>query len=400
MMSILSSLVSAGLGATWLYHAAAAAIGMPKVPDIAGQEWDLRPLNAGADSEARPRVSIIVPARNEEAMIEEAVRSLLSTDYPNAEIIAVNDRSEDRTGEILDRVVEESRGKLKAVHVRHLPPGWLGKTHAMWAAAEQATGEWLVFTDADVIHHPDVLRRAVAYAKRECADHLVVLPTMVMKTWGERMMISFFQAMFIFAHRPWKVADPKAKDHIGVGAFNMVRRSAYDAIGGYDKLRLAIVDDMMLGERIKKLGFAQRNVFGRGLVRVRWAEGASGVVGNLTKNFFAQLRYSAVVAIFAALAILAIQLGPWVGMVLAQGLNKAGYAVALLCLLLVYAGMARRSGVSPGYVLLHPVATLLMVYTLLRSTALTLWQGGVVWRGTKYPLKELREANDSPLPNL
>jgi hypothetical protein len=218
----LNLLSGAGLGATWLYHSLAARRGITQIADLTQPEF------AVAAETKLPRVSIIVPARNEAAMIETAVRSLLAIDYPNYELIVVDDRSEDATGEILDRLKAEHGARLVVVHVRELPPGWLGKTHAMWSAARQATGEWILFSDADVVHAPEALRRAVGYAERERAAHMVLLPTMLMESTGERMMISFFQAMFIFAYRPWKVRDPKARDSMGVGAFNMVRRSAYE----------------------------------------------------------------------------------------------------------------------------------------------------------------------------
>ncbi len=159
------------------------------------------------------------------------------------------------------------------------------------APALQATGEWLLFTDADVLFKPDVLRRALAYAESEQADHVVVFPLIIMKRPGEKMMIAFFQTLFTFGHRPWRVADPNTDDHMGVGAFNMVRRTAYETVGTYKALRMEVLDDMKLGKVIKKAGLRQRNVFGEDLISVRWAKGAMGVVDNLTKNFFAVLSF-------------------------------------------------------------------------------------------------------------
>src|SRR6202044_1305801 len=101
----------------------------------------------------------------------------------------------------------------------------------------------------------------------------------------------FFPGLFVFGHRPWKVADPKARDHMGVGAFNMVRRSAYEAVGTYRALRMEVLDDMKLGKIVKNAGFAQRNVFGADLISIRWANGAMGVVNNLTKKSFAVLSF-------------------------------------------------------------------------------------------------------------
>src|SRR5208282_3139116 len=129
----------------------------------------------------------------------------------------------------------------------------------------------------------DALRRALAYAETEHADHLVLFPRMIMKRPSERMAIAFFQALFVFGHRPWKVADPKARDHMGVGAFNLVRRPVYEAVGTFRALRMDVLDDMKLGKIIKNAGFRQRNVFGEDLISLRWAKGAFGIVNNLTK---------------------------------------------------------------------------------------------------------------------
>jgi glycosyltransferase involved in cell wall biosynthesis len=377
------------LALAWVSRIVEAALGMPGVADVSRPEWDRNPVEAAGN----PPVSIIVPARNEEESIEQALRTLLALDYDNYEVIAVNDRSTDRTGEIMERVAGDlpSGKRLRVVHHRELPEGWLGKTHAMWTATNLAAGDWLLFTDADVMFKPESLRRALAYAEAEQADHVVLFPQIIMKRPGEYMMIAFFQTMFMFGHRPWKVADPKANDHMGVGAFNLVRRSAYEAVGTYERLRMEVVDDMKLGKVIKNAGFAQRNVFGSDLISIRWANGAMGVVDNLTKNFFAILSFQWWRTLLSAFALAFINLGPFLGVWLAHGWARVPYAVALGSMFLIYMGMSWRSGVPPYYFLLHPVSTVLFVYTLLRSMTLTLWNGGIVWRGTKYPLEELRK---------
>jgi glycosyltransferase involved in cell wall biosynthesis len=280
---------------------------------------------------------------------------------------------------------------LRVIHHTELPAGWLGKTRAMWTAANQASGDWLLFTDADVIFKPDSLRRALAYAESQRADHVVLFPRMIMKRPGEYMMIAFFQTMFMFGHRPWKVADPSTDDHMGVGAFNLVRRSVYDAVGGYQALRMEVLDDMKLGKVVKKAGFAQRNVFGGDLISIRWAHGAFGVVNNLTKNFFAVLSFQWWRTVISAVGLAFINLGPFVGIWLAHGWERLPFAIALGSLFLIYVGMSWRSSVPPYYILLHPVSTTLFTYTLLRSMFLTLRNDGIVWRGTKYPLEELRK---------
>jgi len=379
------------LAVIWIWRLLDCAIGMRSVADLSHQEWD-RPAAVRA-----PRVSVIVPARNEEACLEQALTSLLQLDYPQYEIIAVNDRSTDRTGEIMERVANlaentpGSRGRLRVMHIDKLPEGWLGKTHAMWTASERTSGEWLLFTDADVIFRADSLRRVMAYANDTGADHIVLFPTMVMKSSGERMMNAFFFTLFVFGPRPWKVADPNARDHIGVGAFNLIRRSAYEGIGSYRALRLEVIDDMKLGKAVKEHHFAQRSAFGPGLLCLRWAQGAMGVVHNLTKNFFALMLFQWPRTLASCLVLLFLNLGPFLGIIFAPGWATAGYAGAFLAIAALYVGISRKIEISPAYVLLHPVSTLLLVYTILRSMFVTLWHGGVVWRGTIYPLKELRK---------
>jgi glycosyltransferase involved in cell wall biosynthesis len=377
------------LALAWLSRIIDAAIGMPRVADIARPEWDRRPETVDGE----PRVSVIVPARNEEENIRATLLQLLALDYSNYEIIAANDRSTDCTGELMDDVAANSQvqSRLKIIHIKELPNGWLGKTHAMWTAGQLATGKWLLFTDADVLFKPDALRRAVAYAEAERADHLVLFPRMLMKRPGEKMMIAFFQVLFVFGHRPWKVADPKARDHMGVGAFNMVRRSAYEAVGTYRALRMEVVDDMKLGKVVKNAGFRQRNVYGEDLISIHWAKGAFGIVDNLTKNFFAVLSFQLWRTIITLVGMAFLNLGPFFGVVLSHGWARLPYGIALCSIFAIYCGMSFRSPIAPYYFLLHPVSSSLFMYILVRSMIHTLWNDGIVWRGTKYPLDELRK---------
>ena len=388
------------LALIWLSRVVDATLGVRTLTNISQPEWDRHPATPCEN----PRVAVIVPARNEEASIEQALTQLLALDYDNYEVIAINDRSTDRTGEIMDKVAASSEkrswsdgrprrsgSQIKVVHIRELPPGWMGKAHAMWTAANQAADcDWLLFTDADVMFRPDCLRRAIAYAEAERADHVVLFPRTLMKRPGEKMMLAFFQLMFVFGHRPWKVADPKAKDHIGVGAFNLVRRSVYEAVGTYRALRFEVVDDMKLGKVIKNAGFRQRNVLGSDLLEIRWALGARGVIRNLTKNFFAVMSFQWWRAIGFCLAAAIANVLPFLGVFLAHGPARIPYAITLACIFFLYVGMSVHSDVRPWYFFLHPLGSLLFIYAMLRSMIFTLWRGGVEWRGTLYPLDELR----------
>jgi len=383
------------LAALWVSRLAVVALNLDKVTDITSPEYDSIPQDASGNA---PRVSIVVPARNEAEHIRAALLSLLELDYPDYEVVVIDDRSDDATGTILDQLQNEWRDRgeelhhrLKVIHLHELPPGWLGKPHAMWHGAKQASGEWILFTDADIVFGADALRRTMNYAVRERADHVVLFPTMAMHSLGERMMIGFFQSQFVFSHRPWKVSDPKSRDAIGVGAFNLIQRDVYEQIGTYRRLRLEVVDDMRLGEVVKESGFRQRVVFGRNLLRLRWFIGAHGMVRNLTKNGFAILRFNVGLTGLAVSSLLVVNVGPFVGTVLATGLAKTGFVVALTGVVAIYVGMSRHSDVPPYYFLLHPVGAFLFGYAIVRSAFLTLWHDGIDWRGTHYPLAYLRQ---------
>ena len=375
------------LALIWLSRVVDAARGVRTLADISQPEWDRNPVSEAAN----PKVAIIVPARNEEDSIAQALQRLLALDYDNYQVIAINDRSTDRTGEIMNVVEAEAQGRLKVVHIRELPSGWMGKAHAMWTAAEQTDADWLLFTDADVMFRPDCLRRAISYAEAERADHVVLLPRVIMKRPGEKMMVGFFQLLFVFGHRPWKCADPKTKDHMGVGAFNLVRRTAYESIGTYERLRFEVVDDMKLGKVIKTAGFRQRVVLGDNLIEIRWANGARGVVNNLTKNFFAVMSFQAWRAIGGSIVVAILNLSPFLGVLLAPAWTRIAYGLALASMFGLYAGIWRRDNIPPWYFALHPISTVLFIYTILRSMCVTLWNGGVEWRGTFYLLGELRK---------
>ncbi|HEV7550242.1 MAG TPA: glycosyltransferase family 2 protein [Candidatus Angelobacter sp.] len=373
------------LSVIWFIPTVQLALHFSEIADLTQPEW-----NPPQDA-ALPSLTVIVPARNEEAEIESALRSLLQLNYLQFKVVAVNDRSTDQTGAILDRLAPAFAKTLQVLHVRELPSGWLGKVHAMWLGAQQSRSDWLLFTDADCVFHPDSLRRAVQYATRTAVDHLVLFPTAHMKTLGERMMISFPQVMSSFAMRPWKVRDPKARDHMGVGAFNLVRREAYESIGTYETLRREVVDDIKLGETIKKAGFRQDVVFGPDLVSLRWAVGAAGVVANLEKNLFAflQFRMALVLAVCATTFFLCVI--PFLGVFLAPGWTRLGFGTAVALIALAYTLTGRYMVSAPWLFLTCPFAAIVFAFATLQSAFLALRDGAITWRGTKYSLSELKK---------
>jgi len=387
------------LAAIWTIPVIRAAIYFRHVADLTLPEYEPPP-------EAKlPPLTIVVPARNEAETIEPAMRSLFRLNYPDYHIMAVNDRSTDATGEILEKLAAslESGGRLRVMHVHKLPAGWLGKTHAMWMGAQQSrlngaaptseegSGDWILFTDADCIFHPSCLRRALFYAVRTGTEHLALMPTGIMHSLSERMMMSFPQVAGNLAMRPWKVRDPQARDFVGVGAFNLISRAAYNAVGTYQKMRMAVVDDLKLGEAVKQAGLRQDIVYGKDLVRVRWLIGAWGIVRNLEKNLFALFQFRVSMATAACLAVLLICVWPFVGIFLAPGWAKAPFAMAILMVLGMHFITARVSTISPLIFLTFPLAALVFVTAVLRSAYVALRDGAITWRGTKYQLAELKK---------
>ena len=372
----------------WLWKVIAAARGLPSIPNLLLPQYNLSPAG-------EPSITVIVPARNEAADIAATLHSLLAQDYPNLQIIAIDDRSTDDTGAIIDTIAARHPDRLRTLHVTELPSGWLGKTHAMAIAARQAPTDYLLFTDADVLFHPTAIRLSLANAVATNADHLVTVPTTLIHRWDEAAILGFFQIFSLWAARPWRIADPKAKhDAIGIGAFNLLRRSAYLEIGGFESLRMEIIEDLGLARRIKHAGLAQRVTFGRGLVSLHWASGVVGLVSVMTKNLFSAFRFYTWLALLGCLWLLVFCVAPAVGLFFAPTRVPAIFTLAAVAY--AYRLLSRHSGISTWNALFFPVSALVFAFALLRSMLLTLKQGGVIWRGTFYSLAELRK-NAAPL---
>ncbi len=336
-----------------------------------------------------PRVSILIPARNEERNVEEALRSVLALDYDNLEIDVVDDRSTDRTGEILDRMAT-AEPRLRIVHVRDLPPGWLGKNHALWLGAEKATGEYLLFTDADVVMDPSTLRRAMSIMVSDGLDHMTASPQIEQRGLLFEMFIGVFSLFFAIFVKPWKVKDPKSPRHVGIGAFNLVRAEAYRAAGGHRAIAMRPDDDLKLGKILKKNGFRQELVYGQVLLRVEWYTSIRELIRGLMKNAFSGVDYRVSVILFSTVAQLAVYVWPFLALVLTSGVTRWLNLASVLVLLALCWANAPFAGVRRWHGIGFPIASRLFLYILWRATLLTLWNDGIDWRGTHYPLSELK----------
>lgn len=336
-----------------------------------------------------PRVSVVVAARDEARNIREALRSLLSLRYPDYELIVVDDRSTDGTGKILDSMAAENPA-LRVVHVDDLPPGWLGKNHALAAGAGRATGSLLLFTDADVVMEPTALARAVNALEAGTLDHLAATPGMGMKTPCLRMFGAAFIVFFSLFARPWKARDPKSGFHVGIGAFNLVRADAYRAVGGHDTIRMRPDDDLKLGKILKRGGFRQDAAYAPDFLAVEWYASLGELVRGLEKNVFAGCDYRIGLALSGAAFHLAASVWPWATLMATGGATRALYGGVVLVATALAADCASFHGARRRYAAAFPLCSALFVWIILRTTFLNLAQGGIRWRGTFYRLSELK----------
>jgi glycosyltransferase involved in cell wall biosynthesis len=276
------------------------------------------------------------------------------------------------------------------VHISELPSGWLGKPHALQKAYEASTGEWLLFTDADVRFKPDALRRAATLAKQCNLDHLTLIGDVEMHGFWETTLITFFGLAFHLATDAYRVSDPSSRAYVGVGAFQLLRRSTYEAIGTHRRLAMEVVDDMKLGKLVKQSGFRSCVGIAQEFVAVRWHAGAGNVIRGVTKNFFAAFGYNLAFAVMALAGMFLLNVVPFFAVFAGHGWIRIFSAVAVAGALCMHGIVDAVNRVSPLYALTHPVGAALFCYMIVRSVAVTLWQGGVTWRGTFYPLKELK----------
>jgi len=342
--------------------------------------------------EEEPLVSVILAAKDEEEAIGRTLETLAGQSYRNLEIIVVNDRSEDGTGEAAERF-SRSDSRVKVLHVERLPEGWLGKNHAMYTGYLEAKGSLLLFTDADVRFRPEAIRSAVAYLMRHRADHLSLIPYFETPTFWLKGFVHFFGATLYLNRWPWKPNDDRRTEGgIGIGAFLLLTREAYERIGTHRELKLRPDDDLQLGIRVKQSWLRQRYLIGTDHLRVEWYPDLPAAMRGLEKNVFAGLNYSLSMLLYVWIAMFLFHLYPFAGIWLTESWARAAHAAAILFLLALYGLYTWKIHRNAPYdLILFPVFAVLYLYVMTRSCVLVLRRGGVCWRGTFYRLDELKE---------
>lgn len=340
---------------------------------------------------AWPALSVVVAACNEAAELRGAVTSLAAQDYPNLEIVLVDDRSTDDTGAIADRLALDD-GRIRVLHVTALPDGWLGKVHALARGTEAARGAWLLFTDADVHFAPGALRHAVACALHRGADHMVAIPDLWPTTPLVDAATALFMRTFPVITRCWAIEDPARTASIGVGAFNLVRRAALERTAGFAWLRMEVGDDMGLGLLLKRSGARCCLVSAAGLVGLFWYRNLGEMARGLEKAYASLGRCSLGRMAAAGLVMAGLEIAPLAALVPCgvPGVWAAG--VTMLAAQAAAAVVAWRAfgQPRPAALLLAPAGAVVSLALVLRSGWLGFRRGGVVWRGTLYPAPLLR----------
>ena len=332
--------------------------------------------------------SAIVAARDEEARLEATVRHLLAQRHVALEVIVVDDRSTDATGDILQRLASEDT-RVRSTRVDQLPEGWLGKCYACHVGASMATGDWLLFTDADCWLQPDVIARALRVAARDAADHVTLTPGVAAETLGAQS----WHLAFLGSLASWISGANRDRPgaHVGIGAFNLVRASAYRACGGYEALRLTVVDDIKLGLLLHRAGRRTRAFLGGEDAECHWGTTVPGMIKIMEKNYFAAVDFR-LAPVVAGATVFTLMFGTIFGLWTS---TAAGVAAGLApwTLALPAAVFARRLGWSLSSAAITPLFYPVLLIALVNSAVVTLRQGGVRWRDTFYSLDTLRKGN-------
>ena len=329
-----------------------------------------------------PSLSVIIPACNEEKSIKQALSQLLDQDYPDFEVIVVNDRSSDHTGVIL----EELRIKypqLKVVNITDLPPKWLGKNHAICQGVKKARGEWLLLTDADIMFSPDSLKKTISYSLENKLDHLTICPDSIHKGFFFGALMSFFAFAITYLFIVSKSA--------GLGAFNLVKKSVYNEIGGYEAIAMQPVDDFSFGKLVVRKGFKQCMGYSRGLISVKMYDNIIDMIKGIEKNQFAGTNYSVLGTLASCGFSLFMHVYPYVGMFLGPGLARILCGLSIIINYSIYIYSRKYINVPLKHFFIHPITALLYIGAVLNSMVKILSRGGIEWRGTVYSLKELKK---------
>jgi len=335
-----------------------------------------------------PSLAIIIPVRDEEADLEKALQSVCHINYPNHRILVIDDRSTDGTAGILQKF-EAQYPQLSVITIKTLPQGWLGKNNALYQGYLNSTEEWMLFADADIVFHPDAINKAVGYAVKEDLGHLTMLPKLVSRSALLNSVFATLIIMLMVDVKPWDAKNPKSKASCGVGAFNLVRRSAYEKMGTHQRIKMRPDDDLQLGKMIKKEGSRQDVLAANDLIWLEWYKNLRELNRGIRKNSFAIADYSIGKVMYNVLGMLLTVGLPMPVMFIFGNETIRILATIMLALHIIYMIL-----VPPNkwwYAFMIPFSGFFLAWGFFQAMAITLMQGGIYWRESFYSLKTLKE---------
>jgi glycosyltransferase involved in cell wall biosynthesis len=336
-----------------------------------------------------PKVSVIIPACNEAETIEPALKSILAMDYADLEVIAVNDRSLDRTGPLLEQM-QKQYPSLQIHNISVLPEGWLGKNHALQYGAERAQGEYLLFTDADIIMEKSSLTRAMHHMLENKMDHISMFFKSIAPGGLLNALILDAGIGLMLLLKPWKAKDPNSKRYMGVGAFNLVKSDVYRKIDGHRTIAMHPIDDVMLGKVIKHRGFSQDCLLGHNFIQAEWYVDVRDFINGLMKNTFAFCNYNMAIVLFGVFIIMIINILPLFAIFFTSGITRGLFGSAAMVRILSFAGGFSYTGINSWYSVWALVTPYVFIYITLKAAITTTINRGITWRGTYYSLDELK----------
>jgi len=338
-----------------------------------------------------PSVAIIIPVRNEEEKLGEALTSMCNLDYNNYKILVVNDRSTDNSGKILSSLKSEYK-TIRIIDINKLPQGWLGKNHALYTGYNFSTEEYLLFTDADVIYKKDVLAKAISYCIKNNLDHLTILPEITSSSAILKSVLSTFIIMLTAIQRPWAAKIKKSKASMGVGAFNLVKRNAYLHAGTHKAFAMRPDDDLKLASFIKASGGAADVLYGQNELQVEWYKNVQEFIRGMMKNMFSGFDYNILKVMIGVLGTLIFFVLPLPVILFFGNFRERNLVIYMLLLqLILYWKMPGSKG-KWWYGFMSIYGGTIVAYIMMKSAIDTLRNGGIYWRETFYPLAELRKA--------
>ncbi len=370
--------VVAGIG--WIGVIFYVLIGFKKIKSLPEQSF----------AASQPAIAVIIAVRNEEEDVEKALQSICNINYSNYRIIVLNDRSTDNTGAILAQM-KVKYPAINVITIDALPDGWLGKNNALYQGYLQTTEEWMLFTDADIVFHPEALSRAMGYVAKHDLDHLTILPRSVSRSVMLNSFLATFALMLVLYLRPWDVRNPKRKAAMGVGAFNLVKRMAYEKAGTHAPISLRPDDDLKLGQLIKQAGFRSDVLLAKEYLTLEWYKTVRQFRDGLMKNSFSISNYKLSGAVLNVLATLICVVLPIPVMLISGDSPVQILACAVILFQIVY--MELTSPNKWWHAFMIPFAGALMAYIIMRAAILTLKQGGIYWRDSFYSLADLKSGS-------